>query len=123
MAFRPPSQQDSPPHEGPGREPIGKFAALNLRAKSLTRGNVVVFLSMAIAFAMSDFPRNRPTLWLAFPLALSIYGTVETMRCLRPRWSFYHGAVLLCLYMDLMAMSLVAFMLLYPYANWISATH
>lgn len=96
---------------------------LNLRAKSLMRGNLVVFLSLAIAFAMSDFPNNRPTRWLILPMALALYGTAETLRCLRPRWSFYHGAVLLCVYMDLMALSLVAFMLLYPYANWIGSSH
>ena len=31
------------------------------------------------------------------------------------RWSFYHGGVILCLYMDLMAITLVLFFLLYPY--------
>jgi hypothetical protein len=31
------------------------------------------------------------------------------------RWSFYHAGVILSLYMDLMAITLVLFFLLYPY--------
>jgi hypothetical protein len=34
---------------------------------------------------------------------------------MRKRWSFYHGGVLLCLYMDLLAITLILFFLLYPY--------
>jgi hypothetical protein len=34
---------------------------------------------------------------------------------MRKRWSFYHGGVLLCLYMDLMAICLILFFLFYPY--------
>ena len=33
------------------------------------------------------------------------------------------AGVLLCIYMDLMALTLVAFLLLYPYFIWFSATN
>ena len=33
---------------------------------------------------------------------------------MRRRWNFYHGGVILCIYMDLMVLVLVAFLLLYP---------
>jgi hypothetical protein len=42
---------------------------------------------------------------------------------MRKRWSFYHGGVLLCLYMDLMALALILVFLLYPYARWLTAAH
>ncbi len=31
------------------------------------------------------------------------------------RWNFYHGGVILCIYMDLMALGMILFFLLYPY--------
>jgi hypothetical protein len=37
------------------------------------------------------------------------------------RWSFYHGGVLLLIYMDLMVLCMILFLLLYPYALWISS--
>ena len=122
MASRPPTQQAHPPGQH-NRQRRRRPAFLNPVAKSLIRGNVLVLLSLGVAFLMSDFPHNRPTLWLALPTALSFYGTAETIRCMRPRWSFYHGGVLLCVYMDLMAVSLIAFMLLYPYMRWLTDSH
>jgi hypothetical protein len=48
-----------------------------------------------------------------------MYGTYDTVRCLRLRWSLYHGRVLVLLYMDVMALVMIFFLLLYPYAGWI----
>jgi hypothetical protein len=93
----------------------------NLRRCSLLRGNLVVLLSLAAAFPLSDFPNNRATLLLVFPALLSIAGTLDTIRCMRRRWDFYHGGVLLCIYMDLMAVALILVFLLYPYALWLTS--
>ncbi|WP_263381492.1 permease [Granulicella arctica] len=92
---------------------------LNPRTRSLVRGNLLVLLSLMAAFFLSDFPRDRPTLWLALPSVLAIVGTVDTVRCMQPKWSFYHGGVLLCVYMDLMAVSMILFFFLYPYMSWL----
>ena len=56
-------------------------------------------------------------LWglLAIPAVLALAGMLDTARCMQPRWNFYHGGVVLCLYMDLMALSLIFFFLLGPY--------
>jgi hypothetical protein len=35
---------------------------------------------------------------------------------MRTKWSWYHGGVVLLIYMDLMAISMILFLLLYPYA-------
>ena len=64
---------------------------------------------------MADFPHNRANPLLVVPALLAMLGTLDTARCMQKRWSFYHGGIILCLYMDLMALSLVIFSLVYPY--------
>lgn len=90
--------------------------------RSLIRGSLLVLLSLAGAFFLSDFPHNRPTLWLVFPSLLAIVGTADTIRCMQSKWSFYHGGVLLCVYMDLMAVSMILFFFLYPYMSWLTSS-
>jgi hypothetical protein len=91
----------------------------NLRARSLVRGTILVLGSLVMSFLLSGFPNARPSLKLLVPAFLALYGTYETARCLRIRWSFYHGGVLLLLYMDVMALAMIFFLLLYPYEGWI----
>jgi len=98
-------------------------ALFNPRKHSLARGNTLVLVSVLAAILISHFPHLRPTLLLLLPALVSLIGTAETVRCIQRRWSLYHGAVILCIYMDLMAVSLVLFFLLYPYFLWISSSH
>ncbi len=98
-------------------------AVFNPRQRSLVRGNILVLLSLVAAFFLSDFPHNRPTLLLLFPALFSIIGTGETVRCIRRRWSFYHGGVILCIYMDLMAVAMIMVFLIYPYTLWLTSAH
>ncbi|HEY6412989.1 MAG TPA: permease [Edaphobacter sp.] len=93
---------------------------LNPRHTSLVRGSALVLLSLGIAFLLSDFPQNHATPLLALPALAAAIGTVDTIRCMQPRWSLYHGGVLLLIYMDLMALCMILFFLLYPYAAWIT---
>ena len=90
-------------------------AIFHPRKRSLARGNLLVLVSVLLTVWLSDFPNNRATLLLLFPAALVILGMLDTARCLRPRWDFYHGGVLLCIYMDLMAICLILFFLFSPY--------
>jgi len=53
------------------------------------------------------------------PILLAFFGTVETFRCLRHQWSFYHASVLISLYMDMMALTMILFLAFYPYAHWL----
>lgn len=96
---------------------------LNPRRKSLVRGNFLVLTSLFGAFFLSGFPHVRANPFLAIPAFLAITGTADTVRCIRRRWSFYHGGVLLCIYMDLMVVTLILVFLFYPYALWMTATH
>lgn len=99
-----------------------KYRFLNPRIRSLPRGNVLVLSSLALALLLSHFPQNHPTLLLIIPALTAVAGTADTFRCLQRRWSFYHGGVILCIYMDIMALSLILFLLLYPYTRWISSS-
>jgi hypothetical protein len=93
---------------------------LNLRRHSLSRGNVLVLASLAVAVILSDFPHNRATMFLLLPALFALVGTGETVRCMRRRWDFYHAGVMLCIYMDLMAMAVILFLLVYPYTHFLA---
>jgi hypothetical protein len=95
----------------------------NPRRRSLLRGSILVLASLAISFVLSDFPRNCATPFLILPTITAIFGTADTVRCMQRRWSFYHGGVLLCIYMDLMALCMILFFLLYPYTRWIASSN
>lgn len=87
---------------------------LNPRFRSLPRANALVLTSFAASLPMSHFPHLETNYWLTVPLIIILVGTLDTMRCMRTRWDFYHGGVILCVYMDLMILILVLFLLLYP---------
>jgi hypothetical protein len=98
-------------------------AIFHLRSRSLVRGNIIVLASVAIATLLSKFPYLHATPWLILPALGCIAGMADTVRCMQKRWSFYHGGVLLCLYMDLLAITLILFFLLYPYLVWLGEPH
>jgi hypothetical protein len=95
---------------------------LNPRHRSLVRGNILVWGSILLAVLISDFPNTRPSALQIFPTLLAFAGTADTVRCIRKRWSFYHAGVLLCIYMDLMAICVILFLLIYPYAHFLAAS-
>ncbi|RZU40292.1 permease [Edaphobacter modestus] len=96
------------------------YPFLNPRHRSLLRGTFLVLASLGVAVLLSDFPRNRATPLLVLPAIAAVAGTIDHLRCMQTRWSFYHGGVLLLIYMDLMALGMILFFLLYPYALWIT---
>lgn len=88
---------------------------LNFRFPSLLRANLLVLGSLAAAFKLAGFPAVRPSFDMVFPILFASLGMAETFRCLRARWSFYHGAVMISLYMDAMALTMIVFLALYPF--------
>jgi hypothetical protein len=84
---------------------------------------LLVLTSLLAAIFLSGFPQVRAAPVLVLPAVAAIAGTADTVRCMQRRWSFYHGGVLLLIYMDLMALCMILFLLLYPYALWISSSH
>jgi hypothetical protein len=95
----------------------------NPRKRSLLRGCLLVIFSMAAAVLLSGFPDTHASPLIIFPALGAIAGTADTVRCMQRRWSFYHGGVLLLIYMDLMALCMILFLLFYPYAGWITSSH
>ena len=95
------------------------FGALNPRNRSLPRGTALVLGSLLLAFSLAGFPDDRASLKLIIPTLLAALGTWDTIRCLQHRWSFYHGAVVVLIYMDIMALCMILFLLLYPYGRWL----
>ncbi len=89
------------------------------RRKSLLRGSVLVLGSLVLAFVWAGYPEAHPNPRLVIPALGALLGTIDTLRCLRLRWSFYHGGVMLLLYMDIMALSMILFLLLYPYDGFL----
>jgi hypothetical protein len=100
-----------------------KHPLFNPRTKSLLRSNILVLASLGVSLLLSNFPHNRANPFLILPTLTAIVGLADTIRCMQPRWSFYHGGVLLCIYMDLMAISMILFFLLYPYTRWITSAN
>jgi hypothetical protein len=94
---------------------------LNWRNRSLLRGGVLVLVSLGITILLSGFPHNRKNAWITIFVFIAIAGLIDHLRCMRTQWSWYHGGVILLVYMDLMALCMILFMLLYPYANWLTA--
>ncbi|MGA8938196.1 MAG: permease [Acidobacteriaceae bacterium] len=90
-------------------------AIFNPRAHSLIRANVFVFASVIVATLLSSFPYIRANPWLVLPFFVCLVGMADTVRCIQKRWNFYHGGVMFCLYMDLLAITLILFFLVYPY--------
>ena len=92
----------------------------NPRIRSLLRGAILVLLSLGVSIVLSGFPQNRANPWITLFALLAIAGLIDHLRCMRTRWSWYHGGVILLVYMDLMALCMIIFFLLYPYAGWMT---
>jgi hypothetical protein len=94
-----------------------RFPIFQLHNKSLARGAVLALGSLGASFRLSGFPEVHICLWLIVPLLVVCAATWDTARCLQKRWNFYHGGVILLLYVDLMILLMISFLLLAPFSN------
>ena len=94
-----------------------RFSIFRLRQKSLLRGTTLALGALWTSFLLSGFPEVHICLWLIAPLLVACAATWDTARCLQKRWSFYHGGVLLLLYVDLMILLMISFLLLAPFSS------
>jgi hypothetical protein len=90
-----------------------------LKRKSLPRGVLLALGSLWVSLWISGFPDVHLSWWLIAPLLVACAATWDTARCLQRRWNFYHGAVLLLIYVDLMVMLMISFLLVAPISGWI----
>ena len=87
----------------------------NPRAPSLLRGNLLALLSLVISFPLAKFPFDQANPAMILPIVGAAAGMFEAFRCIRARWSWYHGAVLISLYMDALVLTMILFLALYPF--------
>lgn len=99
--------------ERPGLPPALR-SFIDPRRRSLPRGTLLVLGSLIAAMRLSHFPHLQTNFLILLPLGIIVAGTLDTARCMRKRWDFYHGGVILSVYMDLLVFILVLFLLLYP---------
>ena len=66
---------------------------------------------------MSGFPVLRPNPLLILPVLLCAMAALDTARCMQKQWNFYHGAVLLLLYTDLMILLALTIFFVIPYTG------
>jgi hypothetical protein len=94
-----------------------RFAIFHLRQKSLARGTLLSLGSLWVSFRLSGFPEVHPCPWLIVTLLVACAATWDNARCLQKRWSFYHGGVILLIYVNLMIILMISFLLLAPYSG------
>ena len=90
----------------------------NMAAHLMSKGRIQAVIVGADRIAANGDVANKIGTY-----GVAILGTADTVRCMQRRWNFYHGGVVLCIYMDLMALCLILFLLLYPYMLWIASSH
>ena len=81
------------------------------------RGIVLSLSAFVTSLLLAGFPHIENlhgSPWQIVSLLVAAWGMVETWRCLRGKWSFYHAGVLLLLYSDLMILTLIVFLVAYP---------
>ena len=94
-----------------------RFAIFHPSRKSLARGTLITLGSLWASLRLSGYPDLQPNLWLTVPLLLTCAATWDHARCLQRRWSFYHGGVILLIYVDLMVLLTIAFLLVIPFSG------
>ena len=71
--------------------------------------------SLVLSIPLSHYPHIQRAPLLVLPVLIAMAGTLDTVRCMQRRWSFYHAGVILFVYMDLMTLALMMFFLVVPY--------
>jgi hypothetical protein len=60
------------------------------------------------------FPAGVCAEFLPLAALVALIGSVDTARSMRKRWDLFHAGVLLLLYADIMAVTLLVFVSFYP---------
>jgi hypothetical protein len=106
---------------GAGRSKVVRVPGLPLflrpRQRSLVRGTVLSLAAFGASLLLAGFPhieRLRGSRWQIAALAAGLWGLAETARCLRRKWNLYHAGVLILLYTELMILTMIVFLTMYP---------
>lgn len=96
---------------------LPRVPIFRLREKSLARAVVLSVGAFAVSLRVAGFPyidRLHGSHWQIVVLVAACWGMGETFRCLDRRWSLYHVGVLILLYSDLMILTLIGVLVVYP---------
>jgi hypothetical protein len=92
-------------------------SVLRFRRPSLVRGVVLSLGAFAVSLRLAGFPHiellHRSN-WQIVVLAAALLGLAETARCLKRKWSLYHAGVLILLYAELLILTMIIFLAIYP---------
>jgi hypothetical protein len=92
-------------------------SVLRLRQASLVRGVLLSLTAFAVSLRLAGFPDIEllhGSRWQFAALAVALWGLAETARCLRRKWNLYHAGVLILLYTDLLILTMIIFLAVYP---------
>jgi CO dehydrogenase/acetyl-CoA synthase gamma subunit (corrinoid Fe-S protein) len=81
-----------------------------IRERSLTRGILLALGAFLVSLRLAGFPyieKLHGSAWQILIVPFACWGMVETARCLRTRWNFYHAGVMILLYTELMILAMV----------------
>jgi hypothetical protein len=81
-----------------------------IRERSLARGVLLSLGAFVASLRMAGFPyieKLHGSHWQILAVPFAFWGMVETVRCLRNKWDFYHAGVMILLYTELMILAMV----------------
>lgn len=84
---------------------------------SLPRGILLAVGGFIYSLRLGGFPdlsALHSTHWQIVPALLALAGLVETVRCVRRKWSLYQAGVLILLYSEVMILGMSVFLYFYP---------
>jgi len=87
---------------------MGKSRILNPARRSLLRSNVLVWASFWTAWPVYQDPSGIFASWMPLAAVVAILGTADTCRNLRKHRDLHHAGVLLMIWADLLAVTLLA---------------
>lgn len=93
------------------------LSIFRLRQKSLVRALILSLGAFTASLLLAGFPHIdnlHGSHWQIVTLLIALWGMGETARCLHRKWSLYHAGILLLLYSDLMILTMIAFLTVYP---------
>lgn len=94
-----------------------RLSFLHIGQRSLVRGIVLSMGAFIASLLLAGFPhieRLHGSPWQTGVLVAGLWGLLETARCLRRKWSLYHAGVVILLVTDLLILTMIAFLAVYP---------
>ena len=95
---------------------LRRLSIFRLDQRSLARALTLALGGFALSLRLAGFPAPdspHPSRWQAAVIPVVAWAMIETARCLRRRWSFYHAGVVILLYSELMILVMVLFLWVY----------